>query len=104
MTAKAFGAGARVVAGFKDNFWETFDEPVEDEGMMRDVHLASDDEQAKGIVSGLVDDLGFRAIDCGALKNARALDAMAPLLVELDRRYTGGSRRSMWKFVEDTRG
>lgn len=101
ITAKAIGAGARVVAGFKDNFWETFDEPVEREGMMRDVHLAGDDEQAKEIVSELVDDLGFRPIDCGALKNARALDAMMVLIVELDQRYTGGSRRSMWKFVED---
>lgn len=98
MTAAAIGAGARVVAAFKDNFHETLAEPVDKNGVTRDVHYAGDSEEDKRIVKGLVEDLGFHPVDCGSLKNARALDVMVPLMVELDARY-GGRRRSSWKFL-----
>lgn len=99
ITAKAIGDGARVVAAFKDNFWETLVEPSDESVVMRDVHFAGDDADAMLVVSRLIDDLGFRPIDCGSLKNARALDAMVPLLLELDKRYAGAERRSSWKFL-----
>ncbi|MBI4219213.1 MAG: NAD(P)-binding domain-containing protein [Chloroflexi bacterium] len=98
ITAAAIGAGARVIAAFKDNFANTLLEPADDQGRQRDVHFAGDDESAKRQFTKLVEDLGFRPVDCGALENARVLDGMVPLMVELDRRYKGNGRSS-WKFM-----
>ncbi|MBI2965589.1 MAG: NAD(P)-binding domain-containing protein [Chloroflexi bacterium] len=98
VTARAIGAGARVIAAFKDNFSTTLREPKDGQGRQRDVHFAGDDETAKRTFAKLVEDLGFKPVDCGALRNARALDAMVPLMIELDRRYNGQGRSS-WKFL-----
>lgn len=35
----------------------------------------------------------------GTGRNARVLDGMVPLLLELDRRYAGGGRRASWKLL-----
>lgn len=100
VTAEIIGPGAQVVAAFKDNFSNTLLEPVDPiHGLVRDVHYAGDDETAKQVVAGLAADLGFRPVDCGPLRNARVLDGMVPLIVELDRRYAQGGRRSSWKLL-----
>lgn len=98
-TARAIGPGARVVAAFKDNFWKTLSEPIGSDGVQRDVHYAGDDAGAKEAVARLVGDLGFQPVDCGDLMASRTLDAMVPLLVEMDRRLNGGKMSSSWKFV-----
>ncbi len=98
ITAAAIGPGARVVAAFKGNFAETLLEPAHATGVPRDVHYAGDREEDKRIVRGLIEDLHFIAVDCGPLKNARVLDVLVPLIVELDARY-GGGRKSSWKFL-----
>lgn len=41
------------------------------------VFVAADDSEAKKTVTNLVSQLGFRALDAGALKNARYLEAVA---------------------------
>ncbi len=99
ITARAIGPDARVVAAFKANFWETLSEPVDMSGVVRDVHFAGGDAADKQIVSQLIQELGFRPVDCGLLRNARALDAMVPLIVELDVRYAGGARKASWKLL-----
>jgi len=99
LTAAAIGDGARVVAAFKDNFWETLPTPEDPGGLPRDVHFAGDSDDDRQRVAQLVTDLGFRPVDCGPLKNARALDAMVPLLVELDQRLNNGQHSSSWKFL-----
>ncbi len=100
VTAHAIGNGARVVAAFKDNFWDTLLEPVDPvHGLVRDVHFAGDNPADKAIVGELVRDLGFRPVDCGLLRNARVLDGMVPLIVELDGRYTQGERRASWRLL-----
>jgi 8-hydroxy-5-deazaflavin:NADPH oxidoreductase len=96
ITAEAIGEGARVVAAFKTNFAATILDPIGPDGVRRDTLLAGDSEGDKRIVAGLARDLGFRPIDCGSLHNARILDGMVPLMIELDRRYGGGTRTS-WK-------
>ena len=98
VTAAAIGPGARVVAAFKANFAETLLEPIGENGMVRDVLYAGDDEAGKRIVAALIEDLGFRPVDCGALRNARVLDGMVPLIIELDAR-SGGGHKSSWKFL-----
>ena len=101
LTAQAIGPGARVVAAFKANFWETLPEPLSPaDGLVRDVLYAGDHAADKTIVAGLIADLGFRPIDCGPLRSARVLDGMVPLLLELDDRYAGGAHRLSWKLLD----
>jgi len=45
--------------------------------------VAGDDEKAKGVAIKLAYDLGFEAIDVGALSNARYLEGMAMLIIEM---------------------
>ena len=100
ITAQAIGAGARVVAAFKANFWETLLEPIDPQTQTRrDVQYVGDGQADKATVAGLIEDLGFRPVDCGPLRNARILDGMVPLIVELDQRYGQGSHRLSWKLL-----
>ncbi|WP_448542726.1 NADPH-dependent F420 reductase [Roseiflexus sp.] len=98
ITRDAIGPGARVVAAFKTNFSTTLLTPLNADGIQRDVFYAGDDEADKQIVAGLIADLGFRPVDCGGLHNARLLDGMVPLIIELDNRY-GGARQTTWKLL-----
>jgi predicted dinucleotide-binding enzyme len=45
--------------------------------------VAGDDASAKQTVSGLAQDLGFEAVDAGPLKNARLLEPLAYLNIQL---------------------
>jgi predicted dinucleotide-binding enzyme len=99
ITARAIGKGGRVLAAFKDNFARTLLDPVDPGVMPRDVHYAGDDPEAKAILAGLIQDLGFKPVDCGPLRNARILDGMVTLMIELDRRYSGGNGKTSWKFL-----
>ena len=99
ITARAIGDGARVVAAFKTNFAATLLDPIGPDGVRRDTFLAGDSEEHKHFVAGLARDLGFRPVDCGSLRNARILDGMVALMIELDRRYAGGATRTSWKLA-----
>ena len=99
ITARAIGQGGRVIAAFKDNFYETLLDARDSSGLQRDVHYAGDDEEGKAMLARLVEDLGLRPVDCGPLRNARVLDGMVPLMIELDGILAGGGRRSSWKFL-----
>jgi hypothetical protein len=52
-----------------------------------DVLVCGDDEAARGIVIGLLADLGLRGLDAGVLRNAVALEALTPVLLHLNRKY-----------------
>ena len=54
---------------------------------------------AKRTVMQLIEETGFCAVDCGRLENARTLDLMVPLMIQLDQRY-GGDASSSWKFLD----
>ena len=45
--------------------------------------IAGDDTEAKAVVTGLAGDLGFEAIDSGALTIARYLEPLALLWINL---------------------
>jgi 8-hydroxy-5-deazaflavin:NADPH oxidoreductase len=45
--------------------------------------IAGDDVKAKQTVAQLTRDIGFDPLDCGSLKAARYLDAMAMLIIQL---------------------
>jgi 8-hydroxy-5-deazaflavin:NADPH oxidoreductase len=57
------------------------------DGVPLDVLLASDDSAAKSQVAELVRAAGLRAIDAGALDNARLLERLTAFQVELSQRY-----------------
>ncbi len=98
LTAAAIGSDVHVIAAFKNNFWHTLTEPVDANGLTRDIHFAGGTETDKQTLAGLIRDLGFAPVDCGPLKNARILEGLTRLIIDLDGRY-GGSQRSFWKFV-----
>ena len=92
-------ASARWVAAYKTTFWKTLDTSRHAEGTRLDVFVCSDDLSAKQTVSELIEQTGFRAVDCGRLENARTLDLMVPLMLELDARHVNQSTSS-WKFLD----
>jgi hypothetical protein len=69
---------AKVVKAFNTTFAGTLAEG-EVAGQPLDVLVASDDTDAKGVVSELVEDGGLRAIDVGALERAHELEAVGYL-------------------------
>ena len=47
------------------------------------IPYCGDDAGAKGTVCGIIEAIGFEALDCGELKNARYLEALAMLWIQL---------------------
>jgi predicted dinucleotide-binding enzyme len=70
--------GARVVKAFNTTFAGTLGEGIV-AGQPLDVLIASDDEEAKRAVTGIVADAGLRPIDAGPLRRARELEALGYL-------------------------
>lgn len=95
--AAMLSAGTAVVAAFKTNFSDLLD-PANRGGAVYDVHLAADERHPRERVAAFIIDIGLRPVDCGPLASARVLDAMVPLLVEMDRRF-GNNRRSAWAWT-----
>ncbi len=93
---------ARWVAAYKTTFWKTLADAAQNDQVL-DVFVSSQDSQAKAIVMELIATTGFRAIDCGGNENARTLDLMVPLMIELDSRYQTDARSS-WKFLGEDSG
>ena len=76
--------GADVVKAFNTVFAQVLaDGPDFANGETAPVFLASDSAPAKEVVRSLVESTGFRAVDAGALKNARYLEPLAGLNIYL---------------------
>ena len=89
---------ARWVAAYKTTFWKTLESPANSDGLIRDVFVSAEDADAKKVVMELIDSTGFRPIDCAGFENARTLDLMVPLMIDLDSRYQMDANSS-WKFL-----
>ncbi len=74
--------GAKVVKAFNTTFAGTLTEGQVG-GQPLDVFLASDDDDAKGVVSQLVRDGGLRPVDAGPLARAHELEALGFLHMAL---------------------
>lgn len=79
------GPGARVVAALHHVSSVHLADP--DHPIECDVLVCSDDEAATALAIALITDLGVRALDAGALRNAVALEALTPVLLHLNKRY-----------------
>lgn len=74
---------ARVVKGFNTTFAATLATKSVAGEETTTVQLASDDQEAKDIVAGYIQEGGLNTIDAGALKRARELEAMGFLQITL---------------------
>jgi 8-hydroxy-5-deazaflavin:NADPH oxidoreductase len=79
--AKGF-PGLRVVKGFS-TFGAEFHLDPRVGDMSVDVQLASDDAEAKALVSSIATNAGFTPIDAGPLRNAALLESLAVLWIHL---------------------
>lgn len=52
-------------------------------GVAPDVFFCGNDEESKGVVMNLIQDIGFEAIDSGPLTNARYLEPIAEFVIQL---------------------
>ncbi len=83
--AKVVPAGAKVVKAFVTNFAQTLaDGQVA--GQPLDVFVAGDDEQAKKVVSQLIEASGLRPLDTGGLQRSRYLEGLHLLNIGLQSR------------------
>jgi 8-hydroxy-5-deazaflavin:NADPH oxidoreductase len=74
--------GARVVLAFNTAPAQVIaTSPFEGDGVS--VFYCGDDAEAKGVARGLIEDAGFNPVDAGALQNARLLEPMTELLIQL---------------------
>jgi 8-hydroxy-5-deazaflavin:NADPH oxidoreductase len=87
----------KLVKAFNTILASRLSNPSED-GQPLDGFYAGDDEAAKATVAQLLGSLGFRPIDVGGLRMARALEEMAFLNITLNAR-NGWSWQSGWKLV-----
>jgi 8-hydroxy-5-deazaflavin:NADPH oxidoreductase len=92
--------GVAVVKSLNTVFASRYANPTEG-GQPLDALLASDDADAKATVARLLDSLGFRPVDAGGLRMARALEEMAFLNISLNA-GNGWSWQSAFRLVGPT--
>ena len=91
---------AKVVKAFNTVFSSRQQQP-EIEGSPVDGFVAADDDGARKTVLALAGDIGLRPVDAGPLVYARALEAMALLLITLQLRH-GWSWENGWRIIGPT--
>lgn len=90
---------ARVVKAFNIYGYENFDSTLYRMHDVRPVMLiAGDDREAKGLVSGLIQELGFLVKDTGPLSQSLHLEHMTLLWVKMVR--MGGNPHFVWAYLE----
>ena len=75
--------GACVVKAFNTIFAEALGRRANGERVVATVFVAGDDEETKRAVIGLAGSFGFEATDAGGLSNARYLEPVTELLIQL---------------------
>lgn len=93
-------AGAAVIKAFNTVFAARQDDPVID-GIALDGLYAGDDEAAKETVARVLEELGYRPIDAGPLRMARALEEMGLLHIRLNA-LNGWPWLTGWKLLGPT--
>jgi 8-hydroxy-5-deazaflavin:NADPH oxidoreductase len=91
---------AQVVKAFNTVFAGRHADPAED-GTPLDAFIAGDQADAKATVAGFAGSLGYRPLDVGGLRMARALEEMAFLNISLNA-SNGLPWQSAWKLVGPT--
>ncbi|ADU46828.1 NADPH-dependent F420 reductase [Intrasporangium calvum] len=92
--------GVPVIKAFNTIFASRHGNPSEG-GQPLDAYIAGDDAAAKAKAAELAGSLGYRVIDAGSLRMARALEEMAFLNISLNA-GNGWTWQSGWKLVGPT--
>ena len=83
---------AKVVKAFNTIFADIMQPGKQTFGRLRGTGFyCGDDSEAKKIVAQLIDDAGFEPVDAGLLKNARYLEPMAQLNIQIAYGLGGGT-------------
>lgn len=75
--------GARIVKAFNAIFADVVQTGPRYAGMIPQIFYASDDVEAKRVVAELVKTIGYEPVDAGPLRNARYLEPLAELIIQL---------------------
>lgn len=84
-TAQYLGNETALVSGFHTISHTVLNDL--DANIQSDVLLCGDDQQAIEVVSKLISELGGSPIHAGALKNARVLERLTPMIIGMNKRY-----------------
>lgn len=76
--------GARTIKAFNTVGWEVLADPAFEAGTPS-IFVCGDDDEAKGIVFELIEELGFAPVDAGGLDAAGHLERLAAFWVHLSR-------------------
>lgn len=93
----ALAPGARVVKAF-NTFGAEFHLDPRIAGTVVDVPIATDDEEARRVVSGIAERAGLRPLAVGGLANAVLCEAMAVMWIHLAMKG-GQGRHVAWKLL-----
>lgn len=91
---QAIAPRARVVKAFNTLSSEILREPPGFEEAPT-IFLAGDDRAAVEVVAGLAAELGYEAVDAGAVSASRYLEPLAGLMMRLDRLAGGGTEHAL---------
>ena len=75
--------GAKVVKAFSHNYAQIIHSSPQFGSQRASVFYCGDDLEAKAAVAGLIEAIGFEPVDAGPLRNARYIEPMTELLVQL---------------------
>lgn len=89
--------GTPIAAAWKTNFW-TLIEPAPNSAQEYDCFYCASGAAPRDEIEALIQTTRFRPVDCGGVDSARVLDAMVPLMIDLDQRR-GGNHVLGWKLV-----
>jgi NADPH-dependent F420 reductase len=76
-------SGAKVVKAFNTIFAQIIHSSPQFGSQNATVFYCGDDAAAKATVAGLINEIGFAAVDSGPLKNARYIEPLAGLVIQL---------------------
>jgi NADPH-dependent F420 reductase len=76
-------SGAKVIKAFNHVYAQIIHSSPEFGNRKANVFIAGDDAEAKQSVANLIQDVGFEPVDSGPLQNARYLEPLAELCVQL---------------------
>jgi hypothetical protein len=77
---------SKIVGSFKNTFFQVFGRPLH-HGLLSDVYVTSDDEEARAAVIGLLQPIPFRILDSGGLDNNRTIERITLFERKLALRY-----------------
>ena len=99
---QVWAAGAQVVKAFTVYGFENLTTLPSARTPKTVMPFAGNDQKAKEVVAGLIEDLGFEALDCGGLDRALHLEHMTLLWVKMVRQ-DGHSPYFTWAYLNHTK-